>query len=124
MPLLFLERVPWPSLQTYTALSAILLAATVLSAYNTVTESGELDRYVTQESHTSPEDEYDLFTSYGDVASDILLYMTTDTAFVWVSLWNFWCIVVIKCQGSQMAERLGNRAINQKVAGWIPSHAN
>ena len=91
MPLLFLERVPWPSLQTYTALSAVLLAATVLSAYNTVTESGELVRYVTEESHTSPEDEeYDFLTSSGDVANDILLYMTTDSAFVWVSLWNFW----------------------------------
>ncbi|XP_046889947.1 autocrine motility factor receptor a [Hypomesus transpacificus] len=95
MPLLFLERVPWPSLQTYTALSAILLAATVLSAYNTVTESGELDRYVTQESHTSPEDEYDLFTSYGDVASDILLYMTTDTAFVWVVVNTACCILML-----------------------------
>uniref|UniRef100_A0A4W6ELJ8 E3 ubiquitin-protein ligase AMFR n=1 Tax=Lates calcarifer TaxID=8187 RepID=A0A4W6ELJ8_LATCA len=31
MPFLFLERFPWPSLQTYTALSAALLAGTVLT---------------------------------------------------------------------------------------------
>ena len=29
-----------------------------------------------------------------------------------------------KTKGSQMAELLGNRAINQKVAGLIPGHAN
>ncbi|XP_067091685.1 E3 ubiquitin-protein ligase AMFR isoform X2 [Osmerus mordax] len=102
MPLLFLERVPWPSLQTYTALSAVLLAATVLSAYNTVTESGELVRYVTEESHTSPEDEeYDLFTSYGDVASDILLYMTTDSAFVWVVVNTACCILMLIAKAIQ-----------------------
>ncbi|XP_062316991.1 E3 ubiquitin-protein ligase AMFR-like isoform X2 [Osmerus eperlanus] len=102
MPLLFLERVPWPSLQTYTALSAVLLAATVLSAYNTVTESGELVRYVTEESHTNPEDEeYDLFTSYGDVASDILLYMTTDSAFVWVVVNTACCILMLIAKAIQ-----------------------
>ncbi|XP_051884069.1 autocrine motility factor receptor a [Pristis pectinata] len=34
MPLLFLERFPWPSLRTYTALSAVLLAASLFSAYS------------------------------------------------------------------------------------------
>ncbi|XP_072374636.1 E3 ubiquitin-protein ligase AMFR [Scyliorhinus torazame] len=34
MPLLFLERFPWPSLRTYTALSAALLAASLFSAYS------------------------------------------------------------------------------------------
>ena len=29
---------------------------------------------------------------------------------------------VLTQKGAQMAERLGNRAINQKVAGLIPSH--
>uniref|UniRef100_A0A8C7V350 E3 ubiquitin-protein ligase AMFR n=1 Tax=Oncorhynchus mykiss TaxID=8022 RepID=A0A8C7V350_ONCMY len=40
MPLLFLERFPWPSLQTYTALSVALLAGSIFSAYTTVTEQG------------------------------------------------------------------------------------
>lgn len=34
MPLLFLERFPWPSLRLYTALSAVLLAASLFSAYS------------------------------------------------------------------------------------------
>ncbi|XP_069757156.1 E3 ubiquitin-protein ligase AMFR isoform X3 [Narcine bancroftii] len=34
MPLLFLERFPWPSLRTYAALSAVLLAASLFSAYS------------------------------------------------------------------------------------------
>ncbi|XP_072403789.1 E3 ubiquitin-protein ligase AMFR isoform X1 [Chiloscyllium punctatum] len=34
MPLLFLERFPWPSLRTYTALSAALLAVSLFSAYS------------------------------------------------------------------------------------------
>uniref|UniRef100_A0A673BP66 E3 ubiquitin-protein ligase AMFR n=1 Tax=Sphaeramia orbicularis TaxID=375764 RepID=A0A673BP66_9TELE len=38
MPLLFLERFPWPSLQTYTALSVALLAGSIFSAYTTVTD--------------------------------------------------------------------------------------
>ncbi|KAF3832437.1 hypothetical protein F7725_026102 [Dissostichus mawsoni] len=38
MPLLFLERFPWPSLQTYTALSLALLAGSIFSAYTTVTD--------------------------------------------------------------------------------------
>ncbi|XP_062922755.1 autocrine motility factor receptor a [Mobula hypostoma] len=34
MPLLFLERFPWPSLRTYTALSVVLLSASLFSAYS------------------------------------------------------------------------------------------
>ncbi|XP_067905819.1 E3 ubiquitin-protein ligase AMFR isoform X2 [Heterodontus francisci] len=34
MPLLFLERFPWPSLRTYAALSAALLATSLFSAYS------------------------------------------------------------------------------------------
>ena len=31
------------------------------------------------------------------------------------------CVCVCLCEGGQMAERLGNRAVNQKVSGSIPS---
>ncbi|KAL8194728.1 UNVERIFIED_CONTAM: hypothetical protein K2H54_030246 [Gekko kuhli] len=41
MPLLFLERFPWPSLRTYTALSALALAGTVLSAYRALSQASE-----------------------------------------------------------------------------------
>uniref|UniRef100_A0A3B3QFX2 E3 ubiquitin-protein ligase AMFR n=1 Tax=Paramormyrops kingsleyae TaxID=1676925 RepID=A0A3B3QFX2_9TELE len=40
MPLLFLERFPWPSLRTYTGISTVLLAGSILSVYRTVTEPG------------------------------------------------------------------------------------
>ncbi|NXJ90353.1 AMFR ligase, partial [Corythaixoides concolor] len=39
MPLLFLERFPWPSLRTYTALSALALLGTVLSAYRALSQA-------------------------------------------------------------------------------------
>uniref|UniRef100_A0A4W3H4J8 E3 ubiquitin-protein ligase AMFR n=1 Tax=Callorhinchus milii TaxID=7868 RepID=A0A4W3H4J8_CALMI len=39
MPLLFLERFPWPSLRTYTLLSAALLGASLFSAYSHLTLS-------------------------------------------------------------------------------------
>ncbi|NWQ87419.1 AMFR ligase, partial [Burhinus bistriatus] len=39
MPLLFLERFPWPSLRTYTALSALALLGTGLSAYRALSQA-------------------------------------------------------------------------------------
>ncbi|KAM4639898.1 E3 ubiquitin-protein ligase AMFR isoform 4-T4 [Amazona ochrocephala] len=39
MPLLFLERFPWPSLRTYTALSTLALLGTSLSAYRTLSQA-------------------------------------------------------------------------------------
>lgn len=99
MPL-FLERFPWPSLQTYTALSAVLLAGTILSAYNTVTESkldidvteSKLDIAVTEETQDHRtrigEDLWDgeEHLSYGNVATDVLIYLVTDSVLVWVSM--------------------------------------
>ena len=34
------------------------------------------------------------------------------------------CVCVCVCGGGQVAERLGNRTIIQKVVGSIPGHAN
>lgn len=77
MPLVFLERFPWPSLQTYTALSAVLLAGTLLNAYTAVTETATP---AAEETQTNPVDNI----SDGNVATDILPYLISDSLFVWV----------------------------------------
>lgn len=79
MPLLFLERFPWPSLQTYTALSALLLAGTVLSAYSTVRDS-EFSSALSED----PQDEELKLENLGNVATGVLLHLITDSLFVWV----------------------------------------
>lgn len=91
MPLRFLERFPWPSLQTYTALSVVLLAGSIFSAYTTVTTepgSGALD---TDDAAAAPPDsEVDLEhlssqdLTNTEVARTVLWYLVTDTLFVWV----------------------------------------
>lgn len=102
MPLLFLERFPWPSLQTYTALSAALLAGSIFSAYTTVTDPGfgSLD---TDETPASPE--VDVGPQNNDIsntelATTVLWYLVTDSLFVWVSLlpvgWYFDILVFAK----------------------------
>lgn len=94
MPFLFLERFPWPSLQTYTALSAALLAGTVL----TVCSSDSRPQSSSEETHGHPvhgsrisryirDGGQYLSAGYGDVAADVLLYLLTDSVFVWVSVY-------------------------------------
>ncbi|XP_076863719.1 E3 ubiquitin-protein ligase AMFR [Brachyhypopomus gauderio] len=83
MPLLFLERFPWPSLQTYTALSTVLLAGTILSAYTTVTEtepSGTEDA----RSGSVEDTKVDRTENFGNIATTVLLYIISDSLFVWV----------------------------------------
>lgn len=82
MPLLFLERFPWPSLQTYTTLSTVLLAGTILSAYSTVRDS-EYSSALTEDSHSASDEEIKL-DHIGSVATNVLLYLITDSLFVWV----------------------------------------
>lgn len=76
MPLLFLERFPWPSLRTYTALSALALLGAGLSAYRALshapggaagTESAEPQRCA------------------GPRALDVAYYLLSDSLCVWVS---------------------------------------
>uniref|UniRef100_A0A8D3A0S3 E3 ubiquitin-protein ligase AMFR n=1 Tax=Scophthalmus maximus TaxID=52904 RepID=A0A8D3A0S3_SCOMX len=69
MPLLFLERFPWPSLQTYTVLSVALLAGSIFSAYNTVTDP--------------------------ELATTVLWYLATDSLFVWVLVNTFCCSLML-----------------------------
>lgn len=88
MPLVFLERFPWPSLQTYTALSAVLLAGTLLNAYTAVTETATP---AAEETQTNPVDNI----SDGNVATDILPYLISDSLFVWVLVNTACCVLML-----------------------------
>ena len=88
MPLLFLERFPWPSLQTYTALSVALLAGSIFSAYTTVTDPGyEVSDMDEPSPIPSGVDIEDLSGDTGDkdLTSTVLGYLVADSLFVWVS---------------------------------------
>ena len=87
MPLFFLERFPWPSLQSYTALSAVLLAGTVLSTYTIVTEPG-FDTSVSEEAQVDLKDQNgeEQKDDFWNVVSNVLLYLVSDTLFVWVNV--------------------------------------
>uniref|UniRef100_A0A8C1QBT2 E3 ubiquitin-protein ligase AMFR n=1 Tax=Cyprinus carpio TaxID=7962 RepID=A0A8C1QBT2_CYPCA len=93
MPLLFLERFPWPSLQTYTALSTLLLAGTILSAYSTVRDS-EPPSTRTEDSHRAPEEQLEL-EQPDTVASSVRLFLITDSLFVWVMVNTACCILML-----------------------------
>uniref|UniRef100_A0A3B4YBW0 Autocrine motility factor receptor a n=1 Tax=Seriola lalandi dorsalis TaxID=1841481 RepID=A0A3B4YBW0_SERLL len=87
MPFLFLERFPWPSLRTYTALSVALLAGTVL----TVCSSDSRPQSTPEETHSHP-----LHSSrIGHVAADVLLYLLTDSVFVWVMVNTACCVLLL-----------------------------
>ncbi|XP_041840105.1 E3 ubiquitin-protein ligase AMFR-like [Melanotaenia boesemani] len=97
MPLLFLERFPWPSLQTYTALSVALLAGSIFSAYTTVTDPG----FGALESDDIPApSEADLehlsnAISNSELATTVLWYLVTDSLFVWVLVNTFCCSLML-----------------------------
>lgn len=92
MPMFFLERFPWPSLQSYTALSVVLLAGTVLSTYTIVTEPG-YDGYVSEETQVDLKDLNGKLQKddFWNVASKVLLYLVSDNLFVWVILLQCGC---------------------------------
>lgn len=66
MPLLFLERFPWPSLRTYAALSGLALLAAVLGARRALVAAGEQ-------------------RAGGPRALDVAYYLLSDGLCVWVS---------------------------------------
>ncbi|XP_033932016.1 E3 ubiquitin-protein ligase AMFR-like [Pseudochaenichthys georgianus] len=97
MPLLFLERFPWPSLQTYTALSLALLAGSIFSAYTTVTDPGF---GVLEPDETPAAPDVDLEHLNNDItntelATTVLWYLVTDSLFVWVLVNTFCCSLML-----------------------------
>ncbi|KAI7790608.1 autocrine motility factor receptor a [Triplophysa rosa] len=91
MPLLFLERFPWPSLQTYIALSSVLLVGTILSAYTTVRDS----QYNTALTEDTQSESHHEEIKLGSLATNVLLYLITDTLFVWVMVNTACCILML-----------------------------
>ncbi|XP_033491985.2 E3 ubiquitin-protein ligase AMFR-like [Epinephelus lanceolatus] len=97
MPFLFLERFPWPSLQTYTALSAALLG-TVLTVCSL--ESSP-EKTHSQPVHSSRVSRYIrdgvqyLSAGYGDVAADVLVHLLTDSVSVWVMVNTACCVLLL-----------------------------
>lgn len=96
MPLLFLERFPWPSLHTYTALSTVLLAGTILSAYSSVRDS-EDSSPLSGDSHSGSDEEIKLdpLENLGNMATSVLVYLITDSLFVWVMVNTACCILML-----------------------------
>ncbi|XP_064785467.1 E3 ubiquitin-protein ligase AMFR [Oncorhynchus masou masou] len=95
MPLLFLERFPWPSLQTYTALSAVFLAGSILSGYWTVPEPVEYTQTQSSSPVESDDVDEDPITSLSDVAATVRLYLVSDTVFVWVMVNTACCVLML-----------------------------
>ncbi|XP_062243862.1 E3 ubiquitin-protein ligase AMFR-like isoform X1 [Platichthys flesus] len=97
MPLLFLERFPWPSLQTYTILSVALLAGSIFSAYNTVTDPG-FGALEADETQAAPGVDLELLNndfSDTELATTVLWYLATDSLFVWVLVNTFCCSLML-----------------------------
>ncbi|XP_041643889.1 E3 ubiquitin-protein ligase AMFR-like isoform X2 [Cheilinus undulatus] len=97
MPLLFLERFPWPSLQTYTALSVALLAGSIFSAYTTVTDPG-FGALETEETPAPTDVDLEHINneiSNTELATTVLWYLVTDSLFVWVLVNTFCCSLML-----------------------------
>ncbi|XP_030313730.1 E3 ubiquitin-protein ligase AMFR [Calypte anna] len=80
MPLLFLERFPWPSLRTYTALSALALLGTALSAYRALSQAAQ---------PAEPP------SRGGPRALDIVYYLLSDSLCVWVLVNTACCVLML-----------------------------
>ncbi|KAJ8372203.1 hypothetical protein AAFF_G00293780 [Aldrovandia affinis] len=108
MPLLFLERFPWPSLRTYAALSAVLLVGSVLSAYTSVTEPGlappepDAPADATQDADEEEEEE-PLFILGNALAGSVLQYLVSDTFCVWVLVNTACCVLMLIAKMIQCA---------------------
>ncbi|XP_071391045.1 E3 ubiquitin-protein ligase AMFR-like [Centroberyx affinis] len=103
MPVFLLERLPWPSLRAYTALSAALLAGALLSACCTdpLTRPGPDSAAGETHFHSSRIGEYIrgagqfLTAGDGELAAGLLLHLLTDSACVWVLLNSACCVLLL-----------------------------
>uniref|UniRef100_A0A8C3EPT1 E3 ubiquitin-protein ligase AMFR n=1 Tax=Corvus moneduloides TaxID=1196302 RepID=A0A8C3EPT1_CORMO len=86
MPLLFLERFPWPSLRTYTALSALALLGAGLSAYRALTQApgGAADTEPAEPQRCA-----------GPGALDVAYYLLSDSLCVWVLVNTACCFLML-----------------------------
>uniref|UniRef100_A0A1D5QXA1 Autocrine motility factor receptor n=1 Tax=Macaca mulatta TaxID=9544 RepID=A0A1D5QXA1_MACMU len=97
MPLLFLERFPWPSLRTYTGLSGLALLGTIISAYRALSQPevgpGEPDQLTAS---LQPEPPAPARPSAGGPrARDVAQYLLSDSLFVWVLVNTACCVLML-----------------------------
>ncbi|NWZ52191.1 AMFR ligase, partial [Haliaeetus albicilla] len=94
MPLLFLERFPWPSLRTYTALSALALLGTGLSAYRALSQAagGPPQPDGGAAAGTEPAEPP---RRGGPRALDVAYYLLSDSLCVWVLVNTACCFLML-----------------------------
>lgn len=91
MPLLFLERFPWPSLRTYTGLSGLALLGTIFSAYRALSQpEAEAGRAPGEPEPITAPVQPDAAavaapSAGGPGVRDVAQYLLSDSLFVWVS---------------------------------------
>ncbi|XP_063169304.1 E3 ubiquitin-protein ligase AMFR [Candoia aspera] len=85
MPLLFLERFPWPSLRVYAALSALALLGCLLSAYSALRQAEP----------PPPPPRPPLPPGHGPAALDFAYYLLSDGLCVWVLVNTACCILML-----------------------------
>lgn len=86
MPLVFLERLPWPSLQTYIALSVVLLAGSIYSGYNTLTDFRLKASSLEEASPVDTAQHIDQDEDSEVVLSTVAWYLANDNVYVWVRI--------------------------------------
>ncbi|XP_062465252.1 E3 ubiquitin-protein ligase AMFR isoform X2 [Pezoporus occidentalis] len=86
MPLLFLERFPWPSLRTYTALSTLALLGTSLSAYRALSQAPGVAAGSKPGEHPR---------RGGQRALDVAYYLLSDSLCVWVLVNTACCFLML-----------------------------
>ncbi|KAM6253224.1 E3 ubiquitin-protein ligase AMFR isoform 2-T2 [Porphyrio hochstetteri] len=92
MPLLFLERFPWPSLRTYTVLSALALLGTGLSAYRALSQAPGGAQPDGGAAGTEPAEP---LRRGGPQALDVAYYLLSDSLCVWVLVNTACCCLML-----------------------------
>ncbi|XP_072837056.2 E3 ubiquitin-protein ligase AMFR [Pogona vitticeps] len=95
MPLLFLERLPWPSLRTYAALSALALLGSVLSAYRALRPDDDDDDQPGAQPGEPDQDQAEAARRARPAALDVASYLLSDGLCVWVLVNTACCILML-----------------------------
>ncbi|XP_060537534.1 E3 ubiquitin-protein ligase AMFR isoform X2 [Pantherophis guttatus] len=104
MPLLFLERFPWPSLRVYAALSALALLGCLLSAHSALRQAEtpepgpgppEGGQAALEPPPPPPPPPLSLPPGHGPAALDLAYYLLSDGLCVWVLVNTACCILML-----------------------------
>ncbi|KAG8510040.1 E3 ubiquitin-protein ligase AMFR [Galemys pyrenaicus] len=99
MPLLFLERFPWPSLRTYTGLSGLALLGTIVSAYRALSQPeaapGPAEPEPLTDAAPAEPAAPGAPSAGGPRARDVAQYLLSDSLFVWVLVNTACCVLML-----------------------------